>query len=69
MASARTTVTLDEGLLDEARRLDVNVSSAARAGVVEAVRSAQAARDRAAYVRHPEGIDPEWDSVEAWAAE
>ncbi len=66
MASTRTTFSLDESLAEQARRLDVNVSAAAREGVAAAVRAAQAAADRAAYERHPERPDPFWNEAEAW---
>ena len=66
MASTRTTFTLDDELAERARRLDVNVSAAARQGVADAVRAALAESDRAAYERLPERPDPFWDDVEAW---
>ncbi len=50
----------------EARRLDVNISAAARQGVLDAVRAALARSDREAYQRHPERPDERWDDVEAW---
>ena len=67
MASTRTTFTLDDELAERARRLDVNVSAAARQGVADAVRAALAESDRAAYERLPERPDPFWDDVEAWS--
>lgn len=66
MASTRTTFTLDEDLAKSARRLGVNVSSAARDGVRAAVHEAMAREDRAAYERHPELPDPDWDDAQAW---
>ena len=66
MASTRTTVTLDQALADQARRLNINISAAAREGVEAAVRAAMARADRAAYLRHPEQPDPFWSEVEAW---
>jgi post-segregation antitoxin (ccd killing protein) len=66
MASIRTTITLDDDLADQARRLNVNVSAAARDGVAAAVKAALIATDRDAYRRKPEQIDPIWDEVEAW---
>jgi post-segregation antitoxin (ccd killing protein) len=66
MASTRTTFTLDDELAERARVLDINISAAARAGVAAAVRAAQAERDRAAYLRHPEPVDTGWADVEAW---
>jgi post-segregation antitoxin (ccd killing protein) len=65
----RTTFTLDQTLVDQARRLGVNVSAAARDGVEAAVRHALAMADRAAYVRHPEKIDAFWAETEAWGDE
>jgi post-segregation antitoxin (ccd killing protein) len=69
MASTRTTFTLDEALVERARRLDINISAAARAGVVAAVRAALARSDRAAYARQPERADPFWDEAERWGQE
>jgi len=69
MASIRTTFTLDDGLAERARQLDINISAAAREGVAAAVRSALAEDDRAAYQRVPERPDPFWTEVEAWTEE
>ena len=69
MASRRTTFTLDGRLLDQARRLNVNISAAARDGVARAVRAALAESDRAAYRRIPEQADQFWDEAEAWGKE
>ena len=66
MASVRTTFTLDEELADQARRLGVNVSAAARYGVREAVYAAMAREDRAAYERHPEEDDDFWMELQQW---
>ena len=66
MASTRTTFTLDDGLAERARRLDINVSAAARQGGADAVRAALAASDRAAYEHLPERLDPFWNDAEAW---
>ena len=66
MSTIRTTFTLDEELAERARRLDVNISAAARQGVDAAVRAAMAEADRAAYERTPEQPDESWDDVEAW---
>ena len=63
----RTTFTLDRDLAEQARRLDINVSAAAREGVAEAVRRAMALADRAAYERFPEQADEFWDDAEAWS--
>lgn len=69
MASTRTTFTLEESLAEQARRLGVNISSAARDGVASAVRDALAARDRAAYADKPERFDSFWSEAEAWGEE
>ena len=60
MSTTRTTFTLDESLAEQARRLGVNISAAAREGVSAAVRSALARSDRAAYERDPEKVDTFW---------
>ncbi len=65
----RTTISLDEEVADQARRLGVNVSAAAREGVAAAVRAALIAADRAAYERAPEEADDFWLRTEAWGAE
>jgi hypothetical protein len=65
---ARSTFTYDDDLAEEARELGINVSSAARDGVAAAVRHARAARDRQAYLRHPEP-DEDWGETEVWADE
>ena len=57
MTTMRTTCTLDEVLADQARRLDINISLAARQGVAAAVREALAKADRAAYRKKPEKPD------------
>jgi post-segregation antitoxin (ccd killing protein) len=69
MTTTRTTFTLDESLAEQARRLDVNISAAARHGVEAAVREALAKADRAAYQRKPEKPDAFWSSAEAWGDE
>jgi len=66
MTSVRTTFTLDGELAARARRLDVNISAAARDGVAAAVRAALARADRAAYLAKPEQPDPFWERAEAW---
>jgi post-segregation antitoxin (ccd killing protein) len=66
MASARTTFTLDEKLAERARQLGINISSAARQGVADAVRAALARADREAYLRQPERTDDFWIEAEAW---
>ena len=69
MASTRTTFTLDDGLAEQARQLDVNISAAAREGVNAAVRAALSNIDRAAYKKHPEKEDKFWSEAEAWGDE
>jgi post-segregation antitoxin (ccd killing protein) len=64
--TTRTTFTLDESLAAQARRLGVNISAAAREGVVAAVRAALAEADRAAYQKRPERVDEFWPEAEAW---
>lgn len=66
MAPTRTTFTLDVELAEQARRLGVNISAAARDGVAAAVRAALAEADRAAYRRQPEQPDAFWADAEAW---
>jgi post-segregation antitoxin (ccd killing protein) len=65
--TTRTTFTLDLELAEEARRLGVNISAAARDGVAAAVREALARADRAAYERKPEKPDTFWAEAEAWS--
>jgi post-segregation antitoxin (ccd killing protein) len=67
--STRTTFTLDDALADQARRLNVNVSAAARDGVAAAVRAALAQADRRAYQDRPEKVDQFWTDAEAWGDE
>ena len=67
--STRTTFTLDEALAEEARRLGVNISAAAREGVATAVRTALAQADRAAYRDKPERVDEFWTDAETWGEE
>ena len=69
MVMTRTTFTIDEETAELARMLDINVSAAARRGVVDAVRAALAAADRAAYQRTPEVDDADWSDAEAWSTE
>jgi post-segregation antitoxin (ccd killing protein) len=66
VGSTRTTFTLDDSLADQARRLGVNISAAARDGVAAAVRSALARADRDAYQRSPEKVDDFWTDAETW---
>jgi len=69
MTTTRSTFTLDQTLAEQARRLGVNISSAARNGVASAVRAALAERDREAYERKPESVDSFWDEAETWGEE
>lgn len=69
MPTTRTTFTLDEDLAEQARRLGINISAAARDGVAAAVRDALASADRAAYKRNPEQLDSFWTVAEAWGEE
>lgn len=59
---------MDEGLAERARQLNVNVSAAAREGVVAAVKRAMGEADRMAYEQFPEQPDHFWDDAEAWGA-
>ena len=69
MAMTRTTFTLSKELAEEARRLGVNVSAAARRGVGDAVGASRVQADRVAYQRFPEQPDPFWTDAEAWGGE
>jgi post-segregation antitoxin (ccd killing protein) len=69
MATTRTTFTLDESLVEQARRLGINISAAAREGVAAAVREALTDSDRAAYESDPEEPDSFWTDAEAWGKE
>ena len=69
MATTRTTFTLDGSLAEQARRLGVNISAAARDGVATAVRAALAQADRAAYSEKPEKVDEFWAEAETWGDE
>lgn len=64
----RATFTLDESLAEQARRLGVNISAAARSGVTAAVRAALAESDRAAYEKNPETVDQFWSDAEVWGS-
>ncbi len=66
MTTTRTTFTLDDSLVEQARRLGVNISAAAREGVAAAVRAALAQADRDAYQTRPEKIDEFWSEAETW---
>lgn len=66
MATTRTTFSLDEELAEKARKLEINMSAAAREGVQAAVRRAMGEAEREAYLRHPEEPDDFWDEAQAW---
>ncbi|HSF86493.1 MAG TPA: type II toxin-antitoxin system CcdA family antitoxin [Acidimicrobiia bacterium] len=66
MATTRTTFTLDDELAARARKLNINISAAAREGVAAAVRRALAESDREAYERHPEQPEDDWAELEVW---
>jgi post-segregation antitoxin (ccd killing protein) len=66
VATTRTTFTLDDELSARARRLNVNISAAAREGVAVAVRAAMAQADREAYAMRPEVVDSFWTEAERW---
>lgn len=67
METVRTTFTLDSELAEQARRLNVNISAAAREGVAASVRRALAEADRQAYLRRPEQPDDFWEQAQAWS--
>lgn len=69
MSTIRTTFTMDDSLAEQARRLGVNISAAARGGVATAVRARLAKSDRAAYQSRPERTDKFWTEAEAWGDE
>lgn len=69
MSTTRTTFTLDDSLAEQARRLGVNISAAARDGVAAAVRAARVQADRAAYRNRPEKVDEFWTEAETWGDE
>lgn len=69
VTTTRTTFTLDDSLAEQARRLGVNVSAAAREGVAAAVRAALAQADRRAYQEYPEKVDDFWTEAEGWGHE
>ena len=68
MSTTRSTFTMEDDLAEQARRLGVNISAAARDGVAAAVRSAMAAADRAAYAATPEQVDEFWNAAETWSS-
>jgi post-segregation antitoxin (ccd killing protein) len=69
MTTTRTTFTMDDALAEQARRLGVNISAAARDGVAAAVRAALAQADREAYAHKPEKADSFWVDAESWGDE
>jgi hypothetical protein len=66
MATMRTVFTLDEEIAKKAQQLGVDVSAAARQGVIDAVEAAMVIADRLAYLEHREVENPEWTTVEVW---
>ncbi|MEX0847004.1 MAG: type II toxin-antitoxin system CcdA family antitoxin [Ilumatobacteraceae bacterium] len=68
MTTTRTTFSLEVTLAEQARKLHVNVSAAARDGVAAAVRSALTQADRRAYADAPESVDTSWTEAETWGA-
>ena len=60
------TITLDRQVAEQARRLNIDISAAARSGVRAAVRDAMIRSDREAYGCSPEQADPFWDEAERW---
>lgn len=66
MSTTRTTFTMDSSLAEQARRLGINISGAARDGVAAAVRAALAQSDRTAYENMPETADEFWTDAETW---
>ncbi len=69
MAATRTTFTLDDSVIEQARALGVNVSAAARDGVIAAIRAAFVEADRRAYLERPEHVEEFWTEAEAWGDE
>ncbi|MXW96834.1 MAG: hypothetical protein F4110_08215 [Acidimicrobiaceae bacterium] len=67
METVRTTFTLDSELAEQARRLNVNISAAAREGVAASVGRALTEADRQAYLRRPEQPDDFWEQAQAWS--
>ena len=67
MGTVRITFTLDSELAEQARRLDVDVSAAAREGLVASVGRALAESDKQAYMRFPEQPDDFWEQAQAWS--
>jgi post-segregation antitoxin (ccd killing protein) len=66
MATTRVTFSLDRALASRAHDLGIDVSAAARQGVVEAVRRALLTSDREEYGASREGVDEFWSGAEAW---
>ena len=69
MATTRTTFTLEDIVAEQARRLGVNISAAAREGVTAAVRAALVEADRVAYRNRPEAVDKFWAEAATWGDE
>jgi len=68
MGTVRATFTLDRERAEQARRLKVNISAAAREGVAVSVRKALAEADRLAYLRRLEQPDDFWEQAQAYAS-
>ncbi|MXY76308.1 MAG: hypothetical protein F4Y40_04390 [Acidimicrobiia bacterium] len=66
MAGTRITFALDRWLVDQARRRDIDIPSAAGAGVRAAIRDALVESDRTAYERMPEEPDAFWTGAQVW---
>lgn len=57
MSKSKTTVTIDDELLDQARELNINISSAAEQGVKAEVRSLEEERLKKLYREAMEEIE------------
>lgn len=57
MSKSKTTVTIDDELLDQARELNINISSAAEQGVKAEVRSLEEERLKKLYKEAAEELD------------
>jgi hypothetical protein len=66
MATMRMVFTLDEEIAKRAEQLGVDVSAAARQGVIDAVEAAMVIADRLSYLEHREVENPEWITMEVW---
>ncbi|WP_257274846.1 MULTISPECIES: type II toxin-antitoxin system CcdA family antitoxin [unclassified Endozoicomonas] len=57
MSKSKTTVTIDDELLEQARELNINISSAAEQGVKAEVRSLEEERLKKLYKEAAEELD------------